>query len=325
MNQTNNQTNCSLIVIGEINTDIVVSGLTRFPHAGELVNGQELFIGPGGKARNIAAMAGVLMPRGSVAMVSKTIQDKYGLWREPITALKHSGVDTTYVQILPDDGKEFPGIALILVDNNGTNQIIGAPGITRSFDETDIDQANELFATVGRNNGFMAFIGNCPAKTAEHAIQKANQHGVKVVFDPGGADDVTALLPLLKLGIYLFKPNEHEAEAMTGIKVSDTGSAGKAARVFMDLGVENVMITAGANGAYLFSPNAQKHLAIPQIASSATHDETGCGDQTMATLCACLQKGKPLSEAAEIATMAGTLQFHRKGIQPVKPSELSWV
>ena len=51
-------------------------------------------------------------------------------------------------------------------------------------------------------------------------------------------------------------------------------------------------------------------------------DETGCGDQTMAALCALLQDGKPIKEAAELAILTGTLQFHRSGIKPVIKEEL---
>jgi ribokinase len=315
---------CNLIVIGEMNTDIVVSGLPYFPKSGELVNGNELYIGPGGKSRNIAAMAAALMPAGSVAMVSKTSKDKYGLWREPLDALNKIGVDTRFVTVASGgDASDLPGVALILVDKDGNNQIIGAPGITRKFDPADIDNSEELFKEVAVNKGFMAFIGNCPIATAKHGINQANKLGIKVVFDPGGADDLKALVPLLSLGIYLFKPNEHEAKAMSGIEVKDFSTAKKAAQVFMDLGVKNILITAGASGAYLFSGKAEIHIPIPDIKAGNTKDETGCGDQAMAALCAYLQTGMSIDMAAEIAVLSGTLQFHRSGIKPVTKLELS--
>lgn len=312
-----------LIVIGEMNTDIVVTGLPHFPKAGELVNGEELFIGPGGKSRNIAAMAGTLMPAGSVAMVSKTSKDKYGLWQEPLESLKRAGVNTEFVEVVPEDKtSELPGFALILVDADGNNQIIGAPGITRSFGVDDIDKADGLFQEVANSHGFMAFIGNCPIATAEHAIDKATALGIKVVFDPGGADDLKSLIPLLEKGLYLFKPNEHEAKTITGIHIRDFASAKQAAGKLMDIGVENVLITAGAKGAYLFCQNTEKHITIPTVKLGGVKDETGCGDQTMAAICAFLQEGKSLEQASELAVLAGTLQFHRQGIQPVERAEL---
>jgi sugar/nucleoside kinase (ribokinase family) len=67
------------VVVGSLNTDIVGSGLRRFPGPGEHVYGQELLIGPGGKSRNIADMMARLGPEGSVAMVGRTVRDPYGL------------------------------------------------------------------------------------------------------------------------------------------------------------------------------------------------------------------------------------------------------
>jgi sugar/nucleoside kinase (ribokinase family) len=51
-------------------------------------------------------------------------------------------------------------------------------------------------------------------------------------------------------------------------------------------------------------------------------DETGCGDQTTATLCALLSQGPDMARAVRTAILAGTLQFHRRGIQPVTREEL---
>ena len=42
----------------------------------------------------------------------------------------------------------------------------------------------------------------------------------------------------------------------------------------------------------------------------------------MAALCAYLQAGQSVEEAAEVAILAGTLQFHRKGIQPICKKEI---
>lgn len=112
---------------------------------------------------------------------------------------------------------------------------------------------------------------------------------------------------------------------LTDITVTDFRSAQQASKIFMDMGVENVLITVGANGAYLFAPDKQIHIPIFKIPEGVVKDETGCGDQTMATLCACLQDGKSLEEAAEIAILAGTLQFHKQGIQPVSKLELDAV
>ena len=314
----------SLIVVGEMNIDIVVSGLPYFPQSGQLVNGDKLTFGPGGKSRNIAVMAGALMPAGSVAMVSKTVEDEYGLWQIPVKALHDAGVSTDYVKVLKRGQTDsLPGFALILVDKDGHNEIIGAPGITRELNQADIDTANELFEEAGRNDGYVVFIGNCPTQLAEVIKQKAMTSGLRILFDPGGASDATKLAELVDGRMWLVKPNEHEAEDLTGIKVTDFESANAAAAKLMERGVTNVLITAGMSGAYIFSEGIAEHISIPQVEDSDVHDETGCGDQVMAALCAFLSQGNDLRQAVAKSILAGTLQFHRSGIQPVSADDIA--
>lgn len=313
------------IVIGSLNTDLVATGIKQFPKPGEHVYGKELLIGAGGKSRNIADMIAHLSPTGSVAMVGRTVKDPYGLWQAPIDALHKVGVNTDYVNILDyADVQKLPGIALIPVDQQGNNQIFVLPGISDDFSVSDIDNAAELFEQVGKNNGALILTLECPLPTAIHAVQLANTHGLKVLFDPGGIEADSDINELIKAGIYLIKPNEHEAKILTGIDVTDFETAKQAATNLHEQGIENILITAGVYGAYLFTKETEKHIPIPELAvDSNEKDETGCGDQTMAALCAFVQQGKNLSEATELAVLAGTLQFHRTGIKPVTSSELN--
>lgn len=311
------------IVIGSLNTDLVATGIKQFPKPGEHVYGKELLIGPGGKSRNIADMIANLASKGSVAMVGRTVKDPYGLWQEPIEALKKIGVNTDYVNVLDyEDVNKLPGIALIPVDQHGNNQIFVLPGVSDDFSTMDIDSASELFESVAENNGMLVLTLECPLETAIYAVQQANKYDLKVMFDPGGIEADTDLNELVSSGIYLIKPNEHEAKMLTGIEVTDFGTAKQAAEKMQQQGIGNVLITAGVNGAYLFSNDVAVHLPIPEVKESGEKDETGCGDQTMAALCALLQDDVSIKEASQKAILAGTLQFHRTGIKPVTKTEL---
>ncbi len=315
--------NTSLIVIGGLNTDLVATGIKQFPAPGQHVFGKELIIGPGGKSRNIAAMAGNLLPKNCVAMIGRTAEDKYGLWRPPLEALQSAGVSTDYIHIVPSEAtQKLPGIALIPVNEQGENQIFVLPGVNDDFDNHDIDAARQLFDIVANNNGFLAVTLECPFETAKYAIQKAGQSGIKVVLDPGGVDPAVDIESLLGLGIFLFKPNEHEAKIITGIEVTDFASAQQAAEKLQELGAVNVLITHGKHGAYLFGESGASQLPIPSLMPGPVKDSTGCGDQTMAALCAYLQESYSLEEAARLAVMAGTLQFYKSGIQPITKQEI---
>lgn len=315
--------NISIIVPGSLNTDIIGLGVPEIITKGELSFGGQLKIGPGGKSRNIAQMISVLIGNDKVAMIGKTSKDPFGLWKPPIDALNKSGVNTKFVKILAfKKTKKYPGIALIPVDRNGNNQIYVLPGINENFTQQDLDNSRVLFKNAGKNKGILVLSLELPLKTAIRALELGNEYNLKSVLDPGGIIKDVNYDELLN-NIFLIKPNEHEAKILTGIDVMDFASAKKSAQILLNKGIQNVLITAGKNGAYFFNNNYEKHFKIPEVATSTTKDETGCGDQTIATLCAYLSKGTEIIQSVEYAIISGTMQFYKEGIQPITVNELS--
>jgi ribokinase len=313
----------SIIVPGGLNTDIIGLGVSDIVGAGELTLGGELHIGPGGKSRNIAQMIATLMGPDRVAMIGRTSRDPYQLWKTPIDALQNAGVDTTYVKILDfEHTKKFPGVALIPINKKGVNQIYVLPGVNADFCESDIDEAAPLFENAQKNNGIVALTLEMPFAAATHAAATAVQHKLKVVLDPGGADKNLNYRELLNEHLFLIKPNEHEARILTGVTVIDLASARKAADKLMQRGIQHVLITHGKRGAYFFSQAISEHIPIPDVQLGPINDETGCGDQTMASLCASIAAGEDLVQAVKKAILAGTLQFSHLGVQPITADEL---
>ena len=311
-----------IIVLGGLNTDIVATGVDELLGPGKLSRSGELFIGPGGKSSNIARMSAYLLGPERVFMVGKTSRDPYGLWEVPLKALREAGVNTDQVSVetMEQSGK-YPGIALIPVNKQGENQIYCIPGINDDFTSADVDRAEPLFQ-VSADEGILALTLEMPLDTAAHAIRKAGKHRLRVVLDPGGINKAQEPESFLQEGIYCIKPNEHEAKILTGVDVVDLPSAKKAAQRLLARGILNVLITHGSKGSYLFNRKTAIHIPVPPLPSNQETDETGCGDQATAVVCTETLRGKTIHEAARLAVHAGTLQFHRKGIQPFHAEEL---
>lgn len=312
------------IVVGGLNTDILAVGTPRIVGKGELAYGGTLAIAAGGKSRNIAQMSAALLGPGTVAMVGKTARDPYGLWRVPVEALEAAGVDTRHVEVLPEGSGHLPGVALIPVDTQGNNQIYVVPGVNATFSPGDVDRADALFAEAAEREGTVLLTLECPYPTVAHVIRKAAALRLRVLLDPGGMEESTDIGALLASGVYLFKPNMHEARMATGIAVTDAASAREAASALRARGAEHVLITAGKDGAYLFGEDTEEHIpagAAPP--AGAVKDETGCGDQTLAAFSAALLAGSDVPHAARAAVVAGTLQYGRAGVQPVTAHELA--
>ncbi len=311
----------SVIVIGALNTDIFALGAQRLLTAGENARVEQIHIGAGGKARNMAQMIAVLAGKQSVAMIGRTSTDPYGLWKVPVDSLKGSGVNTDYIYA-QKDGK-MPGIALIPVDKKGQNQIYVSNGVNDDLSTQDIDKASDLFSMVAKNKGYLVLSLESPYETVLYAIKKANGLGIKVLLDPGGLDQGKNYDQILEQKIFLLKPNEHEARFLTGIEVRDEGSAQESASKLLAGGIENVLITIGSQGGYLFEGQLRKHIPIPQVSVSNAQDETGCGDQAMAALVYGLLQKRNMEEAAKTAILAGTIQFYKPGIVPVETKEIA--
>ncbi len=325
MSQSNHE-RITTIVIGGLNTDIIANGVPRLLGQGELALGGTLEIGPGGKSRNIAQMMATLQNPGLVAMIGKTTHDPWGLWRYPVDALIQAGVDVSQITIMPFEVGRMPGVALIPVDGQGNNQIYVLPGVNADFGPEDIDLTESLFAIAQRNHGAVVLSLECPLKTVIHSLQKAKQHQLVTMLDPGGISTGQNYQEMLGQGLFLIKPNSHEAELLTGHQIDGLASARRAAQFFFQHGIEIVFITAGNHGAYLFAleQSIECHVPIPKISlPGQALDETGCGDQTMAALAVAIQSGKSIQQAARIAVTAGTLQFHRVGIIPLTRAELN--
>jgi ribokinase len=106
-----------LTVVGSINLDLVAR-VERLPRAGETVSATSFERIPGGKGANQAVAAARL--GASVRMVGAVGDD--ALAAEALAELERAGIELT----LERDGST--GVALILVSDDGENQIVVVPG-----------------------------------------------------------------------------------------------------------------------------------------------------------------------------------------------------
>jgi ribokinase len=290
-----------IVVIGSSNTDMVVKS-KKIPSPGETILGGTFMMNPGGKGANQAVAAARLM--GNVTFVTKTGNDLFG------EQIKHifdfEGIDTRYIV---KDPKNPSGIALIMVDQNGENCIVVAPGSNGTLSAYDI--AEDVFGN-DPTDVFLLQL-EIPVSTVEFVSEKVFNRGNRVILNPAPAKQLSdELLNCL----YLITPNEGEAELLTGIKVSDASSAEKSAEKIFKKGVKNVIITMGAAGAYLMSEKVS--MMIPVVPVKAL-DTTAAGDVFNGALAVAISEGKDLEEAVGFANTAAAISVTRMGAQASAP------
>ena len=127
----------------------------------------------------------------------------------------------------------------------------------------------------------------------------------------------TGPLPLNWYGAidYLI-PNESEAQALTGLPVTDLASAEAAASHLRSLGVKNVIVTLGAQGALFANAQGFKHFPAPVVQPV---DTTAAGDTFVGGFAAALARGVEEGEAIAFGQRAAALSVTRAGAQPSIP------
>ncbi|MCQ2380036.1 MAG: PfkB family carbohydrate kinase, partial [Victivallaceae bacterium] len=105
-------------------------------------------------------------------------------------------------------------------------------------------------------------------------------------------------------------PNETEAELLTGIKVTDDGTAELACRKLCSRGVKNTVITLGRQGCFFF--DGQKGEHIPGFPVKSV-DTTAAGDVFNGALAVAIAEGVGIRGAIDIAQKASSISVTRPG------------
>jgi ribokinase len=196
-----------------------------------------------------------------------------------------------------------------VVDGEGENRIIVVPGANLELGVEDIQALEEVIA------GAEILVMQLETDLAmcEEAARIANRHQVPLILNPAPARELNS--ELLCHVTYL-TPNETEAGILSGVEVSDMESAEQAARILLQKGVQNVIITLGSKGALIVNESGSEH--IPGFPVKAV-DTVAAGDSFNGALAYQITSGKPLAEAVRFANSVGALAVGKQGAIPSLP------
>jgi ribokinase len=291
----------NILVVGSLNADLVVR-TPRFPQPGETISGEDLQIIPGGKGANQAVAAA--RQGASVAMVGRVGKDSFG--PELINNLKQNHVDTSQVQT---DSGSATGTAIIVVDTNGQNSIVLSPGGNGRVTATDINNVSIS------DTSLLLLQLEIPVETVLAAAQRAKENGLRVLLNPAPARPLPE--ELLALPDFLV-PNESELSLLTNRPVNDIPSAEQAAKTLLERGVQNVIVTLGANGALIVSKETTKHISSFPV---DVVDTTAAGDAFIGGFASALLQNKSMEEAVRYGCACGALAATKFGAQPSLPTK----
>jgi ribokinase len=290
-----------IVVVGSSNTDMIIK-LDRIPKPGETRLGGEFATAAGGKGANQAVAAA--RAGGVVTLVARVGDDMFG--QRAVAGLVENGVNVDHVRY----DAAPSGVALILVGEAGENSIGVASGANARLSPADVLKAKIALAEAD----VLVTQLETPLETVQAAAQMAHAAGTRVILNPAPAQPLPdSLLQMVSI----ITPNESEAELLTGIRVGDDSTCNRAADILLGKGVQTVMITLGARGAFVAT--AQCRQLVPGFEVIQV-DTTAAGDTFNGALAVALAEGMTLFDAVRFANAAGALAVTRLGAQPSAPN-----
>jgi ribokinase len=268
----------SIAVVGSVNLDLVAS-VSRLPRPGETLTGAELQYIPGGKGANQAVAASRLGAK--VRFVGAVGEDDFG--RRAVSELRAAGVDLTGLQVV----QAPTGIALILVDDGGENQIVVMPGANHALLPAGVE--------VGAPDALV-----CQLEIQDDAIEAGLRRSPDAFFCLNAAPARAVPSAVLERAD-LIVANSLELEAL--------GSSPMGALF---------AVTLGADGALLLEDGEEVARAVPPSVDAV--DGTAAGDAFTACLVVSLLEGRDREDALRRACAAGAIAASRPGAQPSLPT-----
>lgn len=285
-----------LLVAGEINVDLILSGITSAPEFGREIVGTGFHQVPGSSSM-ICAM-GLARLGHPVRFVGRAGDDERGRFcRE---AMRAAGIDVASATL---DPALETGVTLAL-SSREDRALVTYPGAIDALVADDITDA--MLAAAGHLHVSSYYLQNGLRPGLPTLFARARRARVGISLDPGFDPSQRWGYELIELlaDVDVFLPNRSEACALTG--ASDPVEA---LRALSPRGVRTV-IKCGADGCIALED--ERVVRVPARPMEAV-DSTGAGDSFNAGFLHAWRQGLPLETCMRWAVACGSLSTRGVG------------
>jgi pseudouridine kinase len=292
-----------VVVAGGANLDYIGTSEARLIH--RVSNPGTINESAGGVARNVAenlARLGV-----HVELISVFGDDAAGQRLMDVCRGAGIGLDGSLVVA----GQTARYLA-INDDSNDLSEAVSDMRILRKLTPDAIESPSR--ARLIRSADVVVADTNLSGETLERLVQIAK---APLVVDPVSPAKLENVRPVLG-GISVIKPNEHEAELLTGITIGDLADAETAARAFIDMGLRSAFVTLGSHGFAWAETGASGTSLAPEFAPLNT---SGAGDAFLAGVVYAMLAGAGAETQAKLGSCLSLLAMSSD--QTVNPQQRS--
>lgn len=288
-------------VVGSYATGLTLR-VKRLPSRGETVLATGYRADHGGKGSNQAV--GCARLGAQVSFVARIGKDEFA--EMALRLYQEEGIDISFVRM---SAEQPTGVGFILVEESGNNCIALDPGANALLTSADVLSSQAVLET----SSVVLTQLEIPVKAAERALALGRANGATTILNPAPVRS----LPSSALALVdVLTPNQSEARVLTGRDPEENANPEEVARDLVHLGVKNVVMTLGEQGALIVTESSSKH--VPAMPMQAV-DTTGAGDAFNAGLATALAWSENLDSAVKFAVVMGGLAVTKEGVIPSLP------
>ena len=274
---------------------------------------------------------------GSVSLVKQSNLHAAGKGVNVAKVLSDLGADVTVTGFLGKDNPELfhqlfaeidvkdefievegsTRINVKLVESNGEVSDINFPGVQVTAE--DIARFEDTLFRLAETHDYFVLAGSLPGGVTPELcaawIEKLHQLGKKVLFDSSKA----ALSAGMDAHPWLIKPNDEELSDFVGQHLETPEQCQQAAQSLADKGIENIVVSMGANGVMWLNQGEWLRAQPPRMNVVST---VGAGDTLVAGLCWGHMQVMPKNELLRFATALSALAVSQVGVGLTSQEEL---
>ena len=294
----------SICVFGVFVADLCFVA-NAIPEKGQTILGNKHIVGPGGKGSNQAIAAARL--GGQVNFITKIGNDQNA--KMALNLYKEVGINRD--SIIQDEN-QLTGVAGIMInEKTGDNAINIVPGAAGSISNEDIDNNIEF---IKKSEIFLSQL-ETPNEVTSYALNRAKETGSITIFNPAPASDIKE--SDFKCIDY-FTPNETEASFYLGKKVESKTEIEESAKIFLEKGVKNIIITLGPKGLYFANSEESFFIDVYSLKDKVI-DTTGAGDAFNGAFAYALSNKLKIKDALEFSNKVAGISTTRPGAANAMP------
>ncbi|WP_027129359.1 1-phosphofructokinase [Fusobacterium perfoetens] len=263
---------------------------------GELNSLKDAYTLPGGKGINVSKVL------KNFGVESITLGFIGGFTGEYIRKnIEEYGIQQDFVKI-----KEDTRINIKMKTNEKESEISGkAPNISKEEYKIFLEKIKNI-----KSGDILVLSGSIPKSLPKDVyveIIRELPSGVKVIVDTRG----DSLKDVLKEGVFLVKPNNHELEEFFGEKYFTDEEIIEAGKKLMKLGSENVLISLGKDGSILITKNGVYKGNVPK---GKLISSVGAGDSMVAGVLYGINRGEKIEDVYKYGIASGSSTAFSEGL-----------